>query len=68
MANDNILSFERLRYFKWAAALMVASVAWYALDEPRYGPGGGTALGYTLGTIGALLIVWLLVFGIRKRQ
>lgn len=68
MANDNILSHERLRYFKWSALLMGASIAWYAVDTPRFGPGGGTVLGYTLGTIGALLIVWLLLFGIRKRQ
>src|ERR671937_308841 len=25
-------------------------------------------LGYTLGTLGALLILWLLWFGVRKRQ
>ncbi|MGH8311470.1 MAG: hypothetical protein ACRETX_16965, partial [Steroidobacteraceae bacterium] len=31
-------------------------------------PNGGTWLGYTLGTIGALLIFWLLVFGVRKRS
>ena len=31
-------------------------------------PNGGTWLGYTLGTIGALLIVWLMLFGIRKRR
>lgn len=68
MANDNILSHERLRYFKWSALLMAASIGWYAVDTPRFGPGGGTVLGYTLGTVGALLIVWLLLFGIRKRQ
>jgi hypothetical protein len=31
-------------------------------------PNGGTWLGYTLGTIGALLIVWLMLFGVRKRS
>ncbi|WP_334131056.1 hypothetical protein [Silanimonas lenta] len=68
MADDNILSHARLRYFKWALLLVAVSVLWYALDEPRFGPGGGTVLGYTLGSLGALLIVWLLWFGVRKRQ
>jgi hypothetical protein len=31
-------------------------------------PNGGTWLGYTLGTIGAVLIVWLMWFGVRKRS
>jgi len=31
-------------------------------------PYGGTWLGYTLGTIGAVLIVWLMFLGIRKRR
>ena len=34
-------------------------------QTPR--PNGGTALGYTLGTIGALLILWLTMLGLRKR-
>jgi hypothetical protein len=33
--------------------------------KPR--PNGGSWYGYTLGTIGALLIVWLSLLGIRKR-
>jgi len=68
MANDNILSHDRVRYLRWASVLMAGSIVWYALDEPRFGPGGGTVLGYTLGSIAALLIVWLLLYGIRKRS
>jgi len=31
-------------------------------------PHGGTWLGYTLGTIGGVLILWLLWYGVRKRR
>ena len=34
--------------------------------EPR--PNGGTWYGYTLGTIGVLLILWLTMLGVRKRN
>ncbi len=40
----------------------------YFWPDPGGPPNGGTWLGYTLGTIGALLIVWLMLFGIRKRR
>src|SRR5690606_30797663 len=39
--------------------------AWPVYAEPR---NGGTWQGYTLGTIGALLIGWLLWLGVRKRR
>lgn len=68
MTSAGILGYARARYVKWAALLATASVFWYAVDEPRYGPSGGTVLGYTLGTIAALLIVWLLFYGLRKRS
>ena len=35
---------------------------------PRKGPHGSTWVGYTLGTVGALLILMLLWFGVRKRR
>jgi hypothetical protein len=48
--------------------LVVGSIVAYALHQPPVVPNGGTWLGYTLGTIGALLIYWLTCFGIRKRR
>ena len=42
--------------------LGVASIVAYVWHEPSVAPNGGTWLGYTLGTIAALLIVWLLLF------
>ncbi len=68
MRHQSILAYARYRYLKLAAALTIAAIALYALDRPPNGPYGGTWLGYTLGTVGALLIAWLLWFGVRKRQ
>lgn len=68
ITNESILVYRALRYFKWALALVVVASAVYAWHSPVPAPNGGTWLGYTLGTIGALLIVWLLWFGIRKRR
>lgn len=64
----SILVFRNFRYLKIATALVLASFVAYAIHSPLGGPNGGSWLGYTLGTVGALLIVWLAWFGIRKRQ
>ncbi len=65
--HESLLSYRRLRYLWVASALALASIAAYAWHRPPEPPNGGTWLGYTLGTIGALLILWLLAFGLRKR-
>ena len=62
--------FLRHRRFIWAKAAAVlailATIAYFAADvEPRRN--GGSWMGYTLGTLGAGLIVWLALLGIRKR-
>ncbi|WP_374414511.1 hypothetical protein [Novosphingobium colocasiae] len=63
-------SFLRHRGFRWAKValgLCGFSLAVYFLTDPRPRPSGSTWVGYTLGTIGALLIVWLALLGVRKR-
>jgi len=64
----SILVFRNFLYLKIAVGLMVLSLLAYTIDSPLGKPNGGTWLGYTLGTIGALLIVWLTWFGVRKRR
>ncbi len=66
--HDSILTHAKSRYLWIAIALCVVSIALYVWHDPGIAPNGGTWLGYTLGTISALLIVWLLLFGIRKRS
>jgi hypothetical protein len=64
----SILEYARFRWFKASVVLCAIVTAAYLWHEPTPKPYGGTPLGYTLGTIGALLILWLLWFGVRKRR
>jgi hypothetical protein len=56
------------RYFWLALAFVILSVIVDAWHEPAQSPNGGTWYGYTMGTIGAVLIFWLLYLGRRKRN
>jgi hypothetical protein len=60
--------YRRFFYLKVAAASMVVAIILYVADVPLGEPYGGTWAGYILGTAGALLILWLLWFGYRKRS
>lgn len=69
--HQSILEFKHGRYFKVALLLCVAAIGVYGWHEPPAAylkPYGGTWLGYTLGTIGAVLILWLMLLGVRKRS
>jgi len=67
--HQSILVFRNFRYLKWALSVVAVSILLYAVHEPEDGlPNGGTLLGYLLGAFGALLILWLMWFGIRKRR
>jgi hypothetical protein len=66
--HESFLVYRNFLYLKIALALVLASIVAYALHNPAAPPNGGDWLGYTLGTIGAALILWLLWFGIRKRR
>lgn len=63
----SILTYRRSRYLWVGLAVCVASIAAYAWHSPDVPPNGGTWLGYTLGSLAAALILWLMSFGIRKR-
>jgi hypothetical protein len=71
LQHQSILEFRHGRYFKLALLLCAAAIAVYAWHDPPAAylkPYGGTWLGYTLGTVGAVLILWLMLLGIRKRR
>ncbi len=69
--HQTILEFRHGRYFKVALLLCAVAIGVYCWHEPPavyLKPYGGTWLGYTLGTVGAVLILWLMLLGIRKRR
>ena len=66
--HQSILDFGGRRYLKVAVGLCVLSLVMYLWHDPRSPPNGGTWLGYTLGGVGAALIVWLTALGVRKRS
>ncbi|MFY9261766.1 MAG: hypothetical protein WAO71_14835 [Gallionella sp.] len=67
MKRVSLLEFKHYRYFKVSGFLMTAAIAAYILDKPEPEPFGGTVLGYILGIAAALIVVFLLLYGIRKR-
>ncbi len=68
MIHENLLRYRQSRYLWWGLALIAVSFAIYALPTGSQPRNGGTWQGYALGTVGALLIVWLSLLGIRKRR
>lgn len=69
--HQSFLEFAHGRYFKLALLLCAAAIGLYAWHDPPaiyLKPYGGTWLGYTLGIIGAVLVLWLMLLGIRKRR
>jgi len=65
----SLLRFRGARYLWWALTLVVVAIVLYATqDRTLQPPNGGTWQGYVLGTVGALLIVWLSLLAVRKRS
>lgn len=65
--HDGFLKHAGYRWLKIATFItLVCIVSYIFIDvSPRHN--GGSWYGYTLGTIGALLILWLTMLGVRKR-
>ncbi|MFT3967336.1 MAG: hypothetical protein QM690_15780 [Sphingobium sp.] len=65
--HDGFLRYGGYRWLKIAGGFSAFVILSYLLIDitPRHN--GGSWYGYTLGTIGACLIVWLTALGIRKR-
>lgn len=70
MQSKGLLTHSGRLYLWWALLLSLGSLGLYYTQAPTgiQPPNGGTWQGYILGTIGACLIVWLSLLGIRKRR
>ncbi|HEV2299956.1 MAG TPA: hypothetical protein VGR91_00170 [Stellaceae bacterium] len=66
--HESFLVYKRFRFLKIAVAAIAVSLALYIVDAPYGGRYGGTWAGYVLGTVAALIILWLTWFGYRKRS
>jgi hypothetical protein len=66
--HESVLGQLGRRYLWLAVVVTVLATGLYGWQAPAGLPGGGTWLGYALGTAAALLIVWLTALGVRKRS
>lgn len=66
--HESFLAHRRFRWAKIAAAISAIVILSYLLIDVQPRHNGGSWYGYTLGTIGVLLIVWLSLLGVRKRN
>jgi len=65
--HEGFLAHRRMCWLKVALGLSLAAILGYALADVDPRPNGGSWYGYLLGTLGAGLIVWLSLLGVRKR-
>ncbi|HUP91471.1 MAG TPA: hypothetical protein VM074_04425 [Solimonas sp.] len=66
--HESFLAYRDAGYLRLAVLLCLGCIVAYALHDPYGGPAGNTPLGYTLGGLGACIILWLTWFGVRKRK
>ncbi len=65
--HDGFLWYANARWAKIAGVIALLVLTIYMSIDVQPRPNGGSWYGYALGTIGALLILWLTMLGVRKR-
>lgn len=65
--HESFLRYKKFRWLKIALGFSFVALLIYAFNNVQPKPNGGSVYGYTMGTIGVLLILWLTMLGIRKR-
>jgi len=65
--HEGFLRYQSYKWLKIALLIALMTTLIYAFNDVKPKPNGGTIYGYTTGTIGVLLILWLTMLGVRKR-
>ena len=68
MQRSNIFDYKNYLYFKIAVVVILVAFGAYLIFEPAVGHYGGSFLGYGLGIISALMVLWMAWYGVRKRR
>jgi hypothetical protein len=68
LIHQDVLRHRGARYLWWALGLVLGSVLLYVTQRGGTQPSGDTWQGYVLGTVSALLVLWLALLGVRKRR
>jgi hypothetical protein len=68
MQRLTMLEYKNYRHLKSSSILMAIAILAYIVHHPSLGPRGNTWLGYTLGTVGAILVLTLLWYGVIRRR
>jgi hypothetical protein len=66
--HEGFLRYAGFRWLKIATILSLLMIVSYMMADIRPRHNGGSWYGYTLGTIGVLIILWLTMLGVRKRK
>jgi hypothetical protein len=66
-SHESFLRHKNYRWLKIAFLISVLSLIVYATIDVQPRHNGGSWYGYFLGTVGALMILWLTLLGVRKR-
>lgn len=66
--SENILTYRKSYYLYISLTLILVSYVIYISQAGIEGRNGGTPQGYILGSLSAVLVLWLALLGIRKRS
>jgi hypothetical protein len=66
-SHESFLTYRSARWLKIALVLALACLVGYFFVDVHPAHTGSSWYGYTTGTIGVLLILWLTLLGVRKR-
>lgn len=66
--HQSLLKYKKTRYFFVSLFVLLICIAIYATQDASQPPNGGSWQGYVLGTLAAVIIIWLTALGARKRN